>query len=169
MKMIKAKHVSYGGKRSRTDVKYIVIHYTGNNGDTAENNARYFQKTNERQAGAHFFIDQNGVIIKSIPLNAIAWSVGGLRYPGVNGSGGGKYYKICTNANSVSIELCDNASKDPSAQQINAVKKCIRYIRRFCPNAKTLIRHYDVNGKMCPARMADERKWKNFLGQIGEL
>ncbi len=39
-----AKKISYdySKKRSRKNVKYIVIHYTGNNGDTAKNNATYF-------------------------------------------------------------------------------------------------------------------------------
>ena len=34
---------NFGGKRKLSDVKYLVIHYTGNDGDTAAANARYFQ------------------------------------------------------------------------------------------------------------------------------
>ena len=36
-----AKPISYGGKRNLNDVKYIVIHFTGNKGDTAKNNALF--------------------------------------------------------------------------------------------------------------------------------
>ena len=165
-KYIKAKSNSYGSKRSRDDIKYIVIHYTGNNGDTAINNANYFKNSNTRSAGAHFFVDQKGNVIKSVAMNLIAWSVGGY-YTQSNGAG--KYYKKCTNANSVSIELCDNETKDPSAAQIKSVKKLIKYIKKNCPNAKTIIRHWDVNGKDCPARMTgtNNKKWKNFKSQIG--
>lgn len=31
-----AKSISYDGERSLEDIKYIVIHYTGNTGDTAK-------------------------------------------------------------------------------------------------------------------------------------
>jgi N-acetylmuramoyl-L-alanine amidase CwlA len=72
------------------------------------------------------------------------------------------------NANSVSIELCDNLNKDPSSAQIKAVKKCIKYIRKYCPNATKVIRHFDVTGKHCPARMMDDKVWKKFLHDIGE-
>jgi 23S rRNA pseudouridine955/2504/2580 synthase len=37
------------------------------------------------------------------------------------------------------------------------------------PNAKTIIRHFDVNGKYCPARMVDESKWKKFLKGINAI
>lgn len=41
MKTIKAKSISYGGTRPHSSIKYIVIHYTGNKGDTAENNGNF--------------------------------------------------------------------------------------------------------------------------------
>ena len=47
---------NYGGERKTSDIKYIVIHYTGNNGDTALNNCKYFQGAN-RNASAHYFVD----------------------------------------------------------------------------------------------------------------
>ena len=58
----------------------------------------------------------------------------------------------------MSIELCDNLKRDPSPEQIEAVKNTIEYIQKYCKNAKTVIRHFDVNGKHCPARMTDETK-----------
>ena len=167
MKTIKAKPISYSKiKRKRSDVKYIVMHYTAGNHDTAVNNGNYYKNVNKRDAGAHFFVDQKGDIVKSIPLNRTAWAVGGSLYTDVKQTGGGTYYGRCTNANSVSIELCDNFYRDPSKEQIKAVKKTIRYIRRFCPNAKTIIRHFDVTGKKCPARMVDNAKWQKFLKGI---
>lgn len=168
MKTIKAKPISYGGKRSRNEVKYIVIHYTGTNGDTAENCGKYFATGNTRSAGAHFFIGQNGDIVKSIPMNLVAWAVGGSKYSDCATTGGGSKHGIVTNFNSVSIELCDNLRVDPSPDQIKGVIKCIRYIRRYCPNAKTVVRHFDVTGKHCPARMINNKKWLRFLKDIHE-
>lgn len=155
-----AKKVSYGGKRSLKDIKYIVIHYTGNKADTAKNNADYFATGNTRQAGAHFFADKKGEIWKSVNMNRIAWAVGG-KYTLSNGAG--TYYGKCTNANSVSIELCDCVNKT-NWEQMLAARKLVKYIQKKCPNAKTIIRHWDVNGKSCPLPMVgkDNEKWVLF-------
>ena len=47
------------------DIKYIVIHFTSNNGDTALNNCNYFSGAN-RGASAHYFIGDDG-IYQSVP------------------------------------------------------------------------------------------------------
>ena len=160
-----AKSISYSpAKRPYDDILYIVIHYTGNKGDTAENNAKYFASGNTRAAGAHFFVDKKGIIYKSINISRAAYAVGG-RYA-ISG-GAGTYYGKCTNANSVSIELCDCCT-DTSWEQMKAVKQLVAYIRKKCPNAKTIIRHWDVNGKNCPAPMAGKgnTKWKHLHSYI---
>lgn len=174
MKMYKrlAKSCSYSpNKRSRKDVKYIVIHYTGGKNDTAKNNVDYFATTNTRSAGAHFFVDQDGNIGRSITMNRIAWAVGGDQRSGKDGEA--TYFGKCTNSNSVSIELCDNATKDPSEKQIEAVKKLVKYIKKYCPNATKVIRHYDVNGKNClpidSTQLLTKNGWKNIDElEIGE-
>ena len=163
--LIPAKPVSYGGTRALTAVKYIVIHYTAGNGDTAIAECNYFKNGNTRAAGAHFFVDQLGNCYQSIAMNRTAWSVGGF-YTKANGAG--SFYNVCTNFNSVSIELCDNLNKDPSAKQTSATKTLVAYIKSQCPNAKTIIRHWDVNGKACPARMigTNNAKWNSFKAAI---
>lgn len=155
-----AKPVSYGEKRTLDAVKYIVIHYTGNKGDTARNNADYFATSNSRTAGAHFFVDKKGSVYKSVKMTRTAYAVGG-KYS-VSG-GAGAYYGKCTNANSISIELCD-CRKDTNWEQLKAVRQLVKYIWEKCPNAKTVIRHWDVNGKECPAPMSgkENKKWKRF-------
>lgn len=161
-----AKSISYDkNKRNRNDIKYIVIHYTGNKGDTAKGNSTYFATSNTRNAGAHFFVDKKGIIYKSINMNRTAWAVGGGGYPRTNGAG--SYYEKCTNKNSVSIELCD-CTEDTNTKQKNATKNLIKYIQKHCPNTKTIIRHWDVNGKNCPAPMTgrDNKKWNNFKSCI---
>ena len=46
--------------RNGNSVKYIVLHYTGNKGDTARNNIDYFYNGN-RGASAHYFVDDNSI------------------------------------------------------------------------------------------------------------
>lgn len=162
---IPAKPISYGGERAYSAVKYIVIHYTGNNGDTAKNNCDFFHNGNTRSAGAHFFVSQDGSVCQSIQIKRIAYAVGGFV---TQKNGAGSFYKKCMNTNSVSIELCDNASKDPSSAQIEAVRQLVAYIRSVCPNAGTIIRHWDVSGKSCPGRMTgtNNAKWLAFRNAI---
>lgn len=161
-----AKSISYGNKRAFEDVKYIVIHYTGNKGDSAKNNAEYFAISNARQAGAHFFVDKQGEIYKSINMNRIAYAVGGVYS---QKSGAGVYYGKCTNSNSVSIELCDCIT-GTNWEQMKAAKQLIAHIQKKCPNAKTIIRHWDVNGKDCPAPMTGKgnTKWKHLYRYLTE-
>ena len=156
-----AKSISYGNKRPLSNIKYIVIHYTGNKGDTAQNNLDYFANGNTRQAGAHFFVDKKGNVGKSIPMSRTAWAVGGDHRSGRKGEAA--YFGKCTNANSVSIELCDMCLKT-NWEQMYATRKLVKYIQSKCPNAKTIIRHWDVNGKDCPAPFtgSGNEKWTEF-------
>lgn len=163
MKKIQAAFVSYSAKtRNRKDVEYIVIHYTGNKGDTAINNGDYFAHGNIREAGAHFFVDQKGEVVKSINLNRTAFAVGGNKWDDCEKTGGGKLYKVVTNQNSVSIELCDIADREPSDEMVAAVWRTVKYIRKYCPNAQSIVRHFDVNGKHCPLTMMDAESWNKF-------
>ena len=157
-----AKSISYGGNRKYKDVRFIVIHYTGGTKDTSKNECDFFATGNTRHAGAHYFVDFHGKIGKSIPITKIAYSVGGNQKSGEKGEA--KYFNICTNKNSVSIELCGIANKEPSLKQIEATRQLIKAIRKYCPHATNIIRHWDVNGKKCPARMAGYKntKWESF-------
>ena len=154
MKMYKrlAKKISYLGsvKRKHNSITTIYIHGTGNKGDTAKNNVDFYATGNTREAGAHFFIDRDGKIARSITMNRIAYAVGDWN----------------NNVKSVSIELCDIADRYPSAKQIKATRKLIKYIRKYCKNAKYLKRHYDSNGKLCPSIMCGNKQkdkvWAQF-------
>jgi N-acetylmuramoyl-L-alanine amidase len=165
-KLMASRH-SYGGKRALSSAKGIVIHYTGNKGDSARANALYFKNSNKRAAGAHFFVDSAGEVYQSVDLSRVAWAVGGFF---TQKSGAGSYYKKLTNTNTVSIELCNIADRYPSDQQIAATRELLAYIRKRCPNATKVVRHWDVNGKQCPGRMTGKNnaEWKKFLAAIGQ-
>ena len=161
---IPAKSISYGGRRNLKDVEFIVIHYTGNKNDTARGNGLYFRCGNTREAGAHWFVDRDGIIVRSIPMTKTAWSVGGF-FTGEHDAA--MYYKRCINANSVSIELC-SLTEWPSIPQQDAVRNLVEFIQKKCPNAKKIIRHWDVNGKQCPASMCGKgnKVWLTFKQAI---
>jgi len=55
-----------------------VIHYTANNGDTAEGNANYFHSIN-RGASANYFVDEKE-IYQVVPDNYVAWHCGAKTY-----------------------------------------------------------------------------------------
>ena len=157
MKVIKipCSEKNYGGIRKASDVIAVVIHNTGGTNDTAENNGNFFKNPVKPERSAHYFIDRNGVIVKSVDRCKIAWSVG-TPAPGV------KY----NNANTISIELCAIAKKEPTQAQIKSCNELIKFIKRRHKNCKEVIRHYDVNGKNCPALYVDNAKWKELKKEI---
>lgn len=139
---------NYGDKRSLSDIKYIVIHYTANDGDTDENNGKFF-KNNVVESSAHYFVDSDSVT-QSVADDYVAWSVGGNKY----NNNGGTLYKKCTNANSISIELCDdvkNGIVKPNQKTINnAIELTRNLMNKYNIPLSNVIRHYDVTGKPCP-------------------
>lgn len=59
IKSLLANPKNYGGKRSTSAIKYIIIHYTANDGDKAASNGRYF-RDRIVNASAHYFVDDRG-------------------------------------------------------------------------------------------------------------
>lgn len=157
---------NYGSTRSTGDIKYIVIHYTGNDGDTAANNCRYFQGAN-RHASAHYFVDGGKYVYKSVPVKSVAWSVGGF-YSKSNGAG--TYYQKCTNANSLSIEMCNCVESIPQKVFDQTVELTRFLMGKYNVPPSRVVRHWDVNGKDCPARWTGRNNdgWEDFKDAIKE-
>ena len=53
-------------------------------------------------------------------------------------------------------------------KQVKSCKRLVKYIKKYCPNAKTIIRHWDANGKNCPAPMSGKNNfnWKKFKKEL---
>ena len=161
-----ANKKNYGSKRDLKSIKYIVIHYTAGDGDTDENNATYFANNGNIGASAHYFVDDDSVT-QSVPDNYVAWSVGGNKYSDCSKTGGGSLYAKCINQNSLSIEICD-AKKDGKIQPLQAtINNAIAFTKEKMAEygipQERVIRHFDVNGKKCPAYWcgtdAKDKKW----------
>ena len=166
IKIKTANRSNYGGKRNIADIKYIVIHYTANDGDTDEGNGNYFAN-NIVRASAHYFVDDDS-ITRSVPDDYIAWAVGGSKYKNTKG---GAFYGKCTNANSISIELCDTKKNGvydfTEATMKNAADLVKLLMKKYTVPVERVVRHYDVTGKVCPKPFVDDEKaWKEFKERL---
>lgn len=157
MRYIPSNAENYGKKRSEDQIRYIVVHYTANRGDTAKNNAEYF-KNNIVKASAHYFVDEKETV-QSVKDEYAAYSVGGKK---IKNTGGGKFYGKCTNANSISVELCDSVEEIPERTKKRAYSLIKELKKKYNVEEENIIRHYDVTGKICPKTLVDERKWQEF-------
>ena len=166
IKIKTANRNNYGSKRNIADIKYIVIHYTANDGDTDEGNGNYFAN-NIVGASAHYFVDDDS-ITRSVPDDYIAWAVGGSKYKYTKG---GTFYGKCTNANSISIEFCDTKKNGvydfTEATMKNAADLVKLLMEKYTVPVERVIRHYDVTGKVCPKPFVDDEKaWKEFKERL---
>ena len=172
IKQLRANAGNYGPARNAQAIKYIVIHYTGNDGDTAMNNAKYYAG-NVVKTSAHYFVDEKE-IVQSVDDLRIAWAVGGKKYPSCSQTGGGTMYGRCLNANSISIEICDAKKDGVYAPDARAVERALALTRELMKKynipASNVIRHFDVTGKLCPAYWSGKEnagKWESeFHGKL---
>lgn len=165
-----AARANYSNKRLPSAIKYIVIHYTANDGDSDEGNGNYFAN-NIVNASAHYFVDGDS-ITNSVPDNNVAYSVGGSKYADCYKTGGGKFYGLCTNANSISIELCDEVKNGKSDFSIATIKNAVELtqmlMKKYGVDIHHVIRHFDVTGKKCPLPLIEHLKWQGFKNKITE-
>ena len=171
MKTNLANRKNYGSARSAADIKYIVIHYTGNDGDSDEGNANYFKK-NVVNASAHYFVDDDSITL-SVPENFVAWSVGGTKWKDCATTGGGTLYGQITNANSLSVEMCDTlrngtikATEQTMANTASLVKDLMK---KYNIDIDHVCRHFDVTGKHCPAYFMNAAAWAEFKERLVEV
>lgn len=156
---------NYTNGSSTSRIKYIVVHYTANDGDTAKANTNYF-KTEYRGASAHYFVDENS-IWRCVRDKDISWHCGG----GLQGSSGHSFYKICTNSNSIGIEMCSRKSNGRFYFKDATVDNCIYLVKslmtKYNVSIDRVIRHYDVTGKDCPEPyVRDSSQWNNFKQRL---
>ena len=160
-----ANKSNYGGKRNTCNIKYLVYHYTSNDGDHDEGNANYFHN-NIVKASAHYFVDDDSVT-QSVYDDYVASSVGGKCQSKPH-----TLYKICTNSNSISIEMCDavknGAVSISEATLENAITLGRLLMQKYNIPLDRVIRHYDVNGKLCPNcnDLLNDNTWNAFKHRL---
>lgn len=161
---------NHGGRRDKSAIKYLVYHYTGNDGDHDTNNAAYY-RDNVVKASAHYFVDDDS-ITQSVGDLTVAWAVGGKKWNDCDKTGGGTMYGIVTNANSLSIEMCDTR-KDGTYNVTeetmeNALALGRLLMNRYGIPIENVYRHFDVTGKYCPQYFMDNDKWAAFKVRLAD-
>ena len=136
-------------------IKNIVVHWVGNAGSTAENNAKYFDSLKDGRgtyASSHYIIGNDGVVIRCVPENEVA------------------YHASSANSYSVGIEVCH---PDWTGKYTDlAYKSLIELLVDLCNKYKleptqAIIRHYDVTGKICPKYYVEnEGAWKKLKQDV---
>lgn len=145
--------------------KYIVVHYTANNGDTAKGNADYFSKEVPTHTSAHYFVDENSI-----------WqSVKDCDTAHHCGTASGYKHKECRNHNSIGVELCSRKTANgdyyfkPETVE-RAAKLVADLAEKYHVPDNRIIRHYDVTGKICPAPMVNNPgEWSAFKVMVANL
>ena len=153
---------------SELQIRYLVYHYTGNDGDRAANNAKYFQN-NIVKASAHYFVDDT-TVWRSVPDLKVAWSVGGSKYANADKTGGGTMYGVISNTNSLSIEMCDTIRNGvyqaSEATLSNAAALGRALMEKYGIPIENVYRHFDVTGKHCPSYLVNAQKWAEFKKRL---
>ena len=151
-------------------IKYIVIHWVGA-ASSAKNNADYFYSA-DRSASAHYFVDDKEIWQSVLDKNA-AWAVGGgpLDQASPYAKYGKKYFNKCTNSNSISIEMCCKKNSQGKLyitdETIELTAELVQMLqKKYSISDKNVIRHFDVNGKLCPGTHIEELKWEKLHSKL---
>ena len=162
----------YNVTKRADPILYIVIHYTGSDGGTAKNNIDYFNRA-DRQASADFFVGYDGEIWQYNPniKGYYSWHCGG----GKQSSRGGSFFGKCKNANSIGVEMCTR-KRDGNwifeEKTVAAARQLVMYLMEtYNVPQKNVIRHFDVNGKYCPAvknwgAVGSDAEWVKFKNAL---
>ncbi len=142
----------------RQKVDKIVIHYVANPGSTARNNRDYFDSLADQDpqksgssASSHFVVGLEGEVIQCIPVNEIAYANAPL------------------NNTTVAIEVChpDDSGKFNDATYESLVDLTAFLCRQLKLTPGDVIRHYDVNEKLCPKYYVEhEDAWERFQKDV---
>lgn len=124
-------------------IKNIVVHWVGNAGSTAENNAKYFNNLKDQTktyASSHYIIGNDGLLVKCVPEDEVA------------------YHANHANSYSIGIEVChpDWTGEYTTLAHSTLIDLLVDLCTRYNLEPTTaIIRHYDVTGKICPKYYVD--------------
>lgn len=110
----------------------IILHYIGNPGTTARQNASYFAHV-ETQTSVHYIVDETE-IVELIPPDRKSYGTSDRAH----------------NESCVQIEMChpDGSGRIEEAVLEKVVWLCRELMGRY--GITEILRHYDVTGKRCP-------------------
>ena len=185
MNIIQKNSTHNTSSKKQRKIEFIVLHYTAGVSSArgkAVAVANMFA-TSEREASADFIVDDYDVVQYNGDIeNRYTWAVGGSRLSNPSTSLGGKYYKICTNSNSISIEMCSNKKNTKSlsvtdrdwylteATVKNAIELTQYLMKKYNIDIDHVIMHHMVTGKICPQPWCINHsaliEWQAFLMKV---
>ena len=123
-------------KRTSKQIKFIIFHYTGMKN---ESNALKRLTDIQSEVSCHYFIKNNGEIIKMVPDLYIAWHAGESSW---------KNHKSL-NQNSIGIEITnpghEHGYKKFSQKQITSLLKLSKFlIKKYKISSKNILGHSDI-------------------------
>ncbi|WP_440919941.1 N-acetylmuramoyl-L-alanine amidase [Candidatus Pelagibacter sp.] len=123
-------------KRSLDEINFIIFHYTG-----MKNEKKAIDKLLDikSKVSCHYFIKNNGEILRMVPDSYIAWHAGVSSW---------KKFKSL-NKNSIGIEINNPGHefkyKNFSKKQIYSLVKLTKYIiKKYKINSKSILGHSDI-------------------------
>ena len=124
-------------KRSKKNIKFIIIHYTGMNNQLSAINRLCNIKS---KVSAHYFIKKNGFVLNLVPPLYEAWHAGKSSW---------KNFKSI-NIYSIGIEIQNsghnNKYENFSRKQIISTKKLLEHlIKKYNVNLKNILGHSDIS------------------------
>ena len=131
--------------------KGIILHYIGNPGTTARQNASYFAHVGT-QTSVHYIVDEEE-IIEIIPPEEKSYGTSDRAH----------------NESFIQIEMChpDASGRIEEAVLEKVVWLCRELMGRY--GITEIIRHYDVTGKKCPLWYVEHpEEWEALKGRIVE-
>ena len=123
-------------KRSKKEIKFIIIHYTGMKSEKAAID----RLTNiQSQVSSHYFISKNGNITLLVPELYIAWHAGKSKWKS----------ESFLNRNSIGIEITNPGHKfgyvNFTNKQINSTVILIKYLmNKYKIHKKNILGHSDI-------------------------
>lgn len=138
-------------------IRYIVVHYTANKGDTAKNNADYFARATTKTS-AHYFVDEKEVW-QSVREKDTAYHCGADTYK----------HPFCRNGNSIGVEMCllDKSGNIRPGTIDTALSVVRQLMAAYDIPIERVLRHYDVTGKNCPRPMVENPQlWEDFKKEL---
>ena len=123
-------------KRLKTEIKFIIIHYTGMK---SEKGALDRLTNIQSEVGSHYFISKNGNITLLVPELYIAWHAGKSKWK----------RQSLLNKNSIGIEITNPGHrfgyKNFTYKQINSTIILIRYlVNKYRISKKNILGHSDI-------------------------
>ena len=159
----------------------IVIHYLGAPGQPAMAARNYWESLKNQDAedakqdvyaSAHFVVDFDGIVLRTIPETEMAYHCGAKKYTQKACDAFGNYCDSNSSPNRVTIgvELTHPAADGKPGDITRDV--AVELIRDLCKRfglepRKQVFRHYDITGKDCPRWfVANPEDWNAFLVSI---